>query len=33
MLASALEEINGVLQAQTGAAGIEAVYFTNLVVQ
>ncbi|MEO0576616.1 MAG: flagellar basal body-associated FliL family protein [Pseudomonadota bacterium] len=33
MLGQALEEINGILTEQTGEAGVEAVYFTNLVVQ
>lgn len=33
MLAMALEEINKILEEQTGAPGVEAVYFTNLVVQ
>lgn len=33
MLEMALQEINGILVEQTGKAGIEAVYFTNLVVQ
>lgn len=33
MLDQALEEINGILTEQTGEAGVEAVYFTNLVVQ
>ena len=33
MLAQALSEINMILKEQTGNEGIEAVYFTNLVVQ
>ncbi|MEL7310362.1 MAG: flagellar basal body-associated FliL family protein [Pseudomonadota bacterium] len=33
MLEEALAEINGVLEAETGEAGVEAVYFTNVVVQ
>ena len=33
MLAMALEEINKILTDQTGKGGVEAVYFTNLVVQ
>ena len=33
MLEMALAEVNGILIEQTGKAGIEAVYFTNLVVQ
>ncbi|MEO0617156.1 MAG: flagellar basal body-associated FliL family protein [Pseudomonadota bacterium] len=33
MLEMALEEINKILTEQTGKAGVEAVYFTNLVVQ
>ena len=33
MLDMALEEINSVLEEQTGKQGVEAVYFTNLVVQ
>ncbi|MEM9172483.1 MAG: flagellar basal body-associated FliL family protein [Pseudomonadota bacterium] len=33
MLQNALDEINNILTTQTGKGGIEAVYFTNLVVQ
>ncbi len=33
MLEMALTEINGILTEQTGKPGVEAVYFTNLVVQ
>ncbi|MEL7298504.1 MAG: flagellar basal body-associated FliL family protein [Pseudomonadota bacterium] len=33
MLAQALTEINSILKQQTGEEGVEAVYFTNLVVQ
>lgn len=33
MLDMALEEINKILEEQTGEQGVEAVYFTNLVVQ
>ena len=33
MLDMALEEINNILEAQIGERGVEAVYFTNLVVQ
>lgn len=33
MLEMALEEINKILEEQTGEGGVEAVYFTNLVVQ
>ncbi|MEN7342265.1 MAG: flagellar basal body-associated FliL family protein [Pseudomonadota bacterium] len=33
LLVMALDEINRILTEQTGAAGVEAVYFTNLVVQ
>ena len=33
MLDMALDEINAILEEQTGAGGVEAVYFTNLVVQ
>ncbi|MEL6868224.1 MAG: flagellar basal body-associated FliL family protein [Pseudomonadota bacterium] len=33
MLDQALEEINNILVEQTGEGGVEAVYFTNLVVQ
>lgn len=33
MLEMALEEINKILQEQTGKGGVEAVFFTNLVVQ
>ena len=33
MLEMALTEINSILEEQTGQQGVEAVYFTNLVVQ
>lgn len=33
MLSQAQEEINKILTEQTGEAGVEGVYFTNLVVQ
>ncbi|MEL7024030.1 MAG: flagellar basal body-associated FliL family protein [Pseudomonadota bacterium] len=33
MLEEALTEINAVLESETGNAGVEAVYFTNVVVQ
>ena len=33
MLEMALDEINAVLEDQTGTGGVEAVYFTNLMVQ
>ena len=33
LLDMALEEINKILAEQTGESGVEAVYFTNLVVQ
>lgn len=33
MLEEALAEINRILEAETGEAGVEAVYFTNVVVQ
>ena len=33
MLAEALAEINAVMTKQTGKPGVEAVYFTNLIVQ
>jgi flagellar protein FliL len=33
MLADGLKEIQGVMMQQIGSAGVEAVYFTNLIVQ
>lgn len=33
MLEEALAEINRILETETGEAGVEAVYFTNVVVQ
>ena len=33
MLEEALMEINAILEEETGKAGVEAVYFTNVVVQ
>ena len=33
MLADALEEIRGIVRERTGKDGVEAVYFTNLIIQ
>ena len=33
MLADALEEIQGIVRERTGRDGVEAVYFTNLIIQ
>ena len=33
MLADALEEIRGIIERETGETGVEAVFFTNLIIQ